>query len=79
MLNSLTEIWVWLDLFETKLGIIYHFKPNYFIVKLQIYKISVASDEENSAIENTNTFPLQRNTVEFQFSHSFYSILLDVV
>lgn len=38
MLNSLTEIRVWLDLFETKLGIIYHSKLNDFIVKLQIYK-----------------------------------------
>lgn len=36
MPNSLTKIRVSLDIFETKLGIVSHSEPNYFIVKAQV-------------------------------------------
>lgn len=48
MPNSLTEIRVWLDIFETKLGIASHSEPNYFIVKAlhKRGKVSVISDKD---------------------------------
>lgn len=42
--NTLTELRVWVDLFETKLGINSYYEIKYFIVKL--WKNSITSDND---------------------------------